>query len=304
MRVLVTGGAGFVGSILVGALVKRGHAVTVLDDLRYGQRLFEHPIGYKAILGDARNAAILRDLATEHDAFVPLAAVVGAPACDKAPQDARTTNFGAIKTLLGMLSKDQIVLYPNTNSGYGIGGEEACDESSPLRPVSLYGKTKVEAEGIVLARENSIAFRLATVFGTSPRMRTDLMVNDFVLRAMTEGRIGIYQAKARRNFVHVRDVAEAFCHAIENFEAMRGKVYNCGDTRANMTKGELCDAIDRHVPFPWNEVPGEDPDKRDYLVLNDRLEATGWRPKRTIDDGIVELMNYYRNTDSRRCGNA
>jgi nucleoside-diphosphate-sugar epimerase len=301
MRILVTGGAGFIGSVLVEELIGSGHSVTVLDDMRYGQT----GVGPNAliILGDARNQAILRDLVPDHDAFIPLAAIVGAPACDKAPKDAATINLGAVETLLDMLSNDQIVLYPNTNSGYGIGGEDACDESSPLRPISLYGRTKCAAEKAVLERANSVVFRLATVFGTSPRMRTDLMVNDFVNVAFTTGAITLYQAKARRNFVHVRDVAGAFVHAIENFESMRGKAYNCGDTRANMTKGELCDAIARQIAFSWNEGPGEDPDRRDYLVLNDRLEATGWAPQRSLDDGIAELLAYYRNVDSRRHGN-
>lgn len=304
MRCLVTGGAGFLGSVLVPELLAHGHVVTVLDDLRYGQRFFESLPNASLICGDARNKALLRDLVTDHDAFIPLAGIVGAPACDKAPEDAQTTNFGAVRLLLGLLAKDQIVLYPNTNSGYGIGGVEACDESSPLLPISLYGRTKVEAEGAVMQRENSVAFRLATVFGTSPRMRTDLMVNDFVNTACTVGKITLYQPKARRNFVHIRDVAGAFAHAIANFGTMRGKVYNCGDTRANMSKGELCDFIGRHVPFGWNFGPGEDPDKRDYIVLNDRLEATGWRPQLTLHDGIAELVKYYQTVDSRRCGNA
>lgn len=308
MRVLVTGGAGYIGSVLVPALLEDGHEVTVLDDFRYGQTSLASSCaapGFEIVRGNARDTSLLRELAPRHDAFIPLAAIVGAPACDKDPIGAQEINFGAVSVLCDVLASSQIVLYPNTNSGYGIGGEEYCTEESPLRPVSLYGRTKVEAENVVMERGNSLAFRLATVFGVSPRMRTDLLVNDFVRHAVFGKTLVLYEAQARRNFVHIRDVAAAFLHAVDNFDAMRGRVYNCGDTRANMTKAALCDAVARRVVgFGWSHGRGADPDKRDYVVLNDRLEATGWKPAHSLDDGIVELLKFYRMAGNMAFGNA
>lgn len=307
VRILVTGGAGYIGSVLVPELIGDGHRVTVLDDFRYGQMSLAAYCAENAlrlIRGNARDTALLRELAKEHDAFIPLAAVVGAPACDKDPVEAQEINFGAVAELCGVLSPSQLVLYPNTNSGYGIGGEERCTEESPLRPVSLYGRTKVWAEQVVMERERSVAFRLATVFGVSPRMRTDLLVNDFVRRAVFGRELVLYEAQARRNFVHVRDVATAFLRALRQ-SSMHGQVYNCGDTRANMTKAALCDAVCRHLPgFRWTHGEGADPDKRDYIVSNDKLEATGWRPLHSLDFGITELVKFYAMSGDRSFGNA
>lgn len=304
MRVLITGGAGYIGSVLAPALAAAGHAVTVLDDLRYGQRFPIGP-GCAAVRGDARDPRVVLDLLGQFDVVIALAAIVGAPACDRYPEDASSTNLGAIHTLCEALSPDQMLLFPNTNSGYGVGGEALCTEESPLRPVSLYGRTKVEAEARVMQRRNSIAFRFATVFGVSPRMRTDLMVNDFVHRAVFGERLDLYEGGARRNFVHIRDAAGAFAFALENFERMRGRVYNCGDDRANMTKAGLCDAIATQViGFSWVAAEGRDPDQRDYLVSNERIIAAGWRPQRSLADGIRELIEFYHANGNRRYGNA
>ena len=305
MRILVTGGAGYIGSVLTAELVARGHAVTVFDNFMYRQRSdADGKDGY--IYGDARSRREVAVYCQYMDAVIALAAIVGAPSCDRDPELACSTNAGAIETLVRTMSPSQLLIYPNSNSGYGIGGEALCTEASPLQPVSLYGRTKCEAEKIVMQRENSIAFRLATVFGTSPRHRCDLMVNDFTWAACTHPSLPLhlYQPQARRNFVHVRDVAAAFIHALDNFAAMRGKVFNCGDTSANMTKAALCDKIATHVPtFAWREVAGSDPDRRDYVVSNARLEATGWRPAMSLDDGINELVAYYAD-HPERCGNA
>jgi nucleoside-diphosphate-sugar epimerase len=291
---------------MVPAFLAHGYDVTVLDTFEYGQTSLSVWCDNPRLTiekGDCRDGRILKPLVLINDLFIPLAGVVGASACDANPGQAQSVNRDAIRALCGLLSGDQRVIFPNTNSGYGIGGEEFCTEESPLRPVSLYGRTKVEAEAIVMERKNSIAFRLATVFGTSSRMRTDLLVNDFVLRAVTEGSIALYEPAARRNFIHIKDAANAFVHAEAMFNGMRGNVFNCGDSRANMTKARLCHTIDKHVPFAWTQGQGFDPDKRDYVVSNDKLESTGWRPQRTLDDGIAELIRYYRMTTDRS-GNA
>lgn len=311
MRVLVTGGAGYIGCVLVEALLRESHRVIVVDDFRNGPTL-GHLVRnqhLEIVKGDVRDMRVLYQVAPRADVVIPLAAVVGAPACDKNPREASETNVNAIRALLNRLSDEQIVLYPNTNSGYGIGGEAACTEDSPLRPISLYGQTKCKIEEDILQRENAVVFRLATVFGTSARMRTDLLVNDFALMAATGTALKLYQPNARRNYVHVVDVAQAFVGAIHQAPRMAYKVYNCGDTRANMTKGKLAymvNAIAMGHGMPGMtvvEVDGADPDKRDYIVLNDRLEATGWRPTVTIDAGITELLQYYRMSSERR-GNA
>lgn len=300
MRILVTGGAGYIGSVLTAELMARGHVVTVLDNLMHGQQW--SAVGH-LIRDDAINHNVLA-LIPPQDAVIALAAIVGAPACDKQPELAVATNETAIKTLCDLLPPSMPLLFPNTNSGYGIGGEDLCTEDSPLNPISLYGRTKCAAEKLVMERENSVAFRLATVYGPSPRMRTDLMVNDFVHTAVHSPDVfKLYQPQARRNFVHIRDVAHAFIHAIDNFDRMKGQVHNCGDTRANMSKAALCDRIATHVPgFTWVEVAGEDVDKRDYLVSNAKLEATGWQPHVSFDDGIKELVGYYKD-HPERCGN-
>jgi nucleoside-diphosphate-sugar epimerase len=227
------------------------------------------------------------------DAIVPLAALVGAPLCDRDAVAARTTNLDAIRMMCRIASKDQWLLLPTTNSGYGIGEKDkSCTEETPLRPVSLYGSTKVEAERAVLERENSVSFRLATVFGMSPRMRLDLLVNDFVYRAVHDRTVVVFEGHFRRNYVHVRDVARVFDFGLEHFERLKGKAYNVGLDDANLTKLELCAAIKNVVPqFVYLEAAiGEDPDKRDYTVSNARLAQTGFKMQWSLERGIRELV--------------
>ena len=232
----------------------------------------------------------------ESEVVIPLAAIVGAPACDADPTAARTINLDAIRLLLSLRSSSQRILLPNTNSGYGIGEKgKFCTEESPLRPISLYGRTKVEAEQAVLDAGNAVTFRLATVFGVSPRMRLDLLVNDFVHRALTDRCVVVFEGHAKRNYIHIRDVARAFLHALDHFEAMKNRPYNVGLSDANLSKLELCAKIKEHLPrFIYLEAPiGEDPDKRDYIVSNERIEKTGFKPAYSLDDGIRELIKAY-----------
>jgi nucleoside-diphosphate-sugar epimerase len=309
-RILVTGGAGYIGSILVPALLAEGHRVTVLDLFRHGQPslldVCANP-NLEIVRGDAREKDVLAPLLREADVLVPLAALVGVPACDADRVAARSTNLEAVRLLLSLRSPAQRVLFPCTNSGYGIGQKDRhCTEETPLKPLSLYGETKVEAEKAVLDAGNSISFRLATVFGVSPRMRTDLLVNDFVRRAVRDGAVVLYEAHFKRNFIHVRDVARAFLHGLAKFDAMKGGPYNVGLSDANLSKRELCERIRAHVPrFAFAEAAvGKDPDQRDYVVSNEKIERSGFRPAFSLDDGIRELIRAYRILRTEPYGNA
>lgn len=240
------------------------------------------------------------------DFIFPLAALVGAPLCDRDVIAAETVNRDAIKTLTEVISDDQKIIIPITNSGYGVGEKgKFCTEESPLRPISLYGKVKVEAEQIALSRKNSISLRLATVFGMSSRMRLDLLVNDFVYRAVKDGTVVIFEGHFKRNYIHIRDVARAFIHTMNNFEKMKGGAYNVGLSDANLSKLELCEKIKEQVPkFVYIEAKiGEDPDKRDYIVSNDKIEATGFMPEYSLEHGIRELIKGYRIINNSRYGN-
>lgn len=298
-RILVTGGAGYLGSILVPALLADGNRVTVIDNFLWKQNSLAACCAdpnFTVVNGDVRDEATIRPLLAEADTVIPLAALVGAPLCNKDKVGATSTNKDAIRLMLGLMSQQQRVLMPVTNSGYGVGeAGKHCTEETPLRPISRYGIDKVEAERMVLERENSISFRLATVFGMAPRMRIDLLVNDFVYRAVNDRFVVLFEAHFKRNYIHIRDVARAFRHGIANFETMKGKPYNVGLSDANISKAELCERIARHVPgFVYLEAPvGEDPDKRDYIVSNERIEGTGYRPAHSLDDGIVELIKGY-----------
>ena len=307
--ILVTGGAGYLGSILVPELLAGGHRVTVLDNFMYRQnslaQLCADP-NFEIVRGDVRSAETIKPLIAKADFVFPLAALVGAPLCEKDPIAALTTNRDAVATLAKMLSPQQQLIIPVTNSGYGVRErEQFCTENSPLRPISLYGRSKVEAEKIILERDNSISLRLATVFGMAPRMRVDLLVNDFVYRAVNDRFVVLFEAHYKRNYIHIRDVARVFIHAMENFESMKGRPYNVGLSDANLSKAELCERIKAHVPkFVYLEAPvGEDPDKRDYVVSNSRIEATGYRPVHGLDDGIRELIKGFRMIRDRVYGN-
>jgi nucleoside-diphosphate-sugar epimerase len=299
MNILVTGGAGYIGSVLVPALLAKGHSVTVLDAFMFRQNSLMDCCAseqFSLLRGDCRDEDLLRKALTGADLIIPLAALVGAPLCDRDKIGAESINFGAVDLLCNIASPGQRIIIPNTNSGYGIGDKNSvCTEESPLRPISIYGTTKVRAEQRVLDRGNSLSFRLATVFGASPRMRTDLLVNDFVHRAVTDRTVVIFEGHFKRNFIHVRDVTRAFIHAIDNFDAMQGKPYNVGLDDANLSKLELCGRIKQHVPgFIFLEAPiGKDPDQRDYEVSNARIAATGFKPIHTLDMGIRELIKAF-----------
>ena len=303
-RILITGAAGYIGSVLTRLLLEKGYAVTVLDSFLYRQTSLLDCCefgDFHLVRGDCRNEELVSKLAGEAEVVIPLAALVGAPLCDRDPLAAQSINVEAVRMLCKKLSPSQQVLFPVSNSGYGIGeAGKFCTEESPLRPVSLYGMTKVEGEQIVLERKNSIAFRLATVFGVSPRMRLDLLVNDFVWRAVTDRTIVLFEAHFKRNYLHVRDAAKAFMHAIENFESMKGEAYNVGLKDANLSKMELCQEIQKVVPnFVVLEAPiGEDPDKRDYIVSNKKILATGFTTDWTLPRGIEELVKGYTILES------
>jgi nucleoside-diphosphate-sugar epimerase len=309
-RVLVTGGAGYLGSILVPALLDRGFAVTVVDNFMYGQdslaAVCYHP-AFSLVRGDVRSPETMRPLVKNADIIIPLAALVGAPLCDRDPLAATSTNLTAIVTMLDDLSRDQRVLLPVTNSGYGIGEPgKYCTEETPIRPVSLYGRDKVEVERILLDRHPSaISFRLATVFGMSPRMRLDLLVNDFTYRACRDRFIVLFESHFKRNFIHVRDVARVFLHGIDHFDTMKGEVYNAGLSDANLSKLELCQRIQQHVPslVVYESNVGRDPDQRDYIVSNEKIERTGYRPAFSLDDGIRELVKGYAMIRDSRYAN-
>lgn len=300
MRILITGGAGYIGSVLTGRLLEEGHRVAVLDSLAYRQasllQLCHWPT-FEFVRGDARDADLLKRVVPEFDVLIPLAALVGAPACDRDPMMARSVNLEAVLALDGIRSKHQRVLFPTTNSGYGVGEQDTyCTEETPLRPISLYGRTKVEAEQALLQSENVITFRLATVFGVSTRMRLDLLVNDFTHRAVRDRFIVLFEEHFRRNFIHVRDAAGAFLFGLEHFERLKNQPYNVGLSSANLSKRELCEVIRRHVPelVVLSSPVGKDPDQRNYVVSNEKIERAGWRPRVSLDEGIEELLKAYR----------
>jgi nucleoside-diphosphate-sugar epimerase len=300
LRVLITGGAGYLGSILCEHLLNAGYRVTALDSLLYGEQNLNHLCAnpmFDFIRGDARDRATLAPLVKDADILIPLAAIVGAPACDLDPLMATSVNRDAVSLLCELRSSDQLVIYPTTNSGYGTKtGDVFCTEESSLDPISLYGRTKVEAEEIVLAAGNSITLRLATVFGMSPRPRLDLLVNHFTYAAFFDGYLVIFEKDFKRNYVHIRDVADCFIHCIQNPAGMIGRPFNVGLDAANLSKEELAFNIREHIPrfyIHFSEV-GSDPDKRNYIVSNQRLREAGFEAKRSLDDGIRELIKGYR----------
>lgn len=306
---LVTGGAGYIGSVLCKELLDRGHRVTVLDSFLYRQNslldccAFET---FRVVRGDCRDERVVTDLLREADVIIPLAALVGAPLCNRDRVGAYSINFEAVQMLTKLASQQQQIIFPVTNSGYGIGQPGVpCTEDSPLRPISLYGETKVKAERVVLDRGNAITLRLATVFGSAPRMRMDLLVNDFVWRAVHDRAVVVFEGHCKRNYIHIRDVVKAFLHAMDHFEGMKNRAYNVGLDDANLSKLELCREIQRHIPqFVFFEAPiGEDPDKRDYIVSNERILSTGFTPDWPLARGIQELAKCYTIVTGREYGN-
>jgi len=308
-NILITGGAGYLGSVMVPDFLAEGHKVTVIDNFMFHQNSLATSCAnpnFNVVSADARSESALKPLLKDADVIIPLAALVGAPLCAKDPIGATATNLDGQLTLINMLSDEQRILMPITNSGYGIGESgKFCTEESPLRPISLYGKHKVEVELRALERENTISFRLATVFGMAPRMRIDLLVNDFVYRAVNDRAVVLFESHFKRNYIHIRDVSNAFRHALKNFATMKGEPYNVGLSDANLSKAELCAKIQEHLPnFVPVEAPiGEDPDKRDYIVSNEKIEATGWNPQHSLDDGIQELLKGYTMIKNTVYGN-
>jgi nucleoside-diphosphate-sugar epimerase len=308
-NILVTGGAGYIGSILTEFLLDLGFKVTVLDNFMYKQSSLNYLCsrsGFQVVNGDIRNMAHVQPLLKDADVIIPLAALVGAPLCNKDVVGADTTNKEAIFKMLDKVSKEQRIIMPTTNSAYGSGDENNfCTEESPLNPISKYAIDKVAVEEMLMQRENSISYRLATVFGMSPRMRTDLLVNDLTYRAVNDGYVIIFEGHFKRNYIHVRDVCDAFLHAIYNFDKMKGQIYNVGLSSANVSKLELCEIIKKHVPG-FTVVEGEikkDPDQRNYIVSNAKLEATGFEPMYDLDFGIVELLKGYKMIKNNVYGN-
>ena len=295
-KILVTGGAGYIGGILSDCLLQAGYHVTVIDNFMYRQaslgHLCAHP-NFELIEGDIRKPDVLKPALRSADVIIPLAAYVGAPLCMRDPVGATSVNRDAALLLFSLLHKDQAVLMPTTNSAYGSGAPgEVFDETSPLKPISLYAREKVEVENALMDHENAISFRLATVFGMAPRMRLDLLVNDFTWRALNDRFIVVFEGSFKRNYLHVRDVAAAFMHGIKNLNGMRGNIYNVGLSDANLSKIELCQHIQKQVPdFFYHEAPlAKDPDQRNYIVSNDKISATGFLPAYSLDDGIRELI--------------
>ncbi|MGZ3420729.1 MAG: NAD-dependent epimerase/dehydratase family protein, partial [Polyangiales bacterium] len=299
-RVLVTGAAGYIGSILCERLLDEGHHVIGLDALTHGEQGLFHLCAdqrFEFVHGDARNETTMADLVKKADVIIPLAAIVGAPACARDPWLAKSVNLDAVKLINRLRSTSQLVVYPTTNSGYGTKSAEVfCTEETPLEPISLYGTTKVDAEAELLNSQNAITLRLATVFGTSPRMRLDLLVNHFTYAALTDGYIVIFEKDFKRNYVHIRDVADCFVHAIANSTKMVGRPFNVGLDRANLSKEELAMKIKEYLPnfYVHFGAVGSDPDKRNYIVSNQRLREAGFEAKRGLDEGIQELLKGYR----------
>jgi len=300
MKILVTGGAGYIGSILVPALLQKNYEVTVVDNLMHSQTsLLECCANSKFdfLKGDICDYALMDRLISKFDIIIPLAAIVGAPACKMNPTVTKLVNYDAYVNMIKTISPSQMILFPTTNSGYGIGEKDAyCTEESQLRPISEYGRTKVEVEKALLDKGTAITFRLATVFGMSPRMRMDLLVNDFTYRAYKDGFIILFEEHFRRNYIHIRDVAKAFVFGIDNYEKMKGQAFNVGLSSANLTKRQLCEKIKEYLPefYIHSAAVGEDPDKRDYLVSNEKIESLGWKPDHTLDMGIQELLKGYK----------
>ena len=297
-KVLITGGAGYLGSVLTDLLLTHDYKVTVLDNIMYKQTSLLHLCNEKNftfIKGDVTDKDILQILTKEHDIIIPLAAIVGAPACDANQELATAINFTQVKNIVDVLRDDQKLLMPNTNSQYGS-SDKVITEESPFNPLSHYAVTKCDAENYIMKNKNGVCLRLATVFGASPRMRTDLLVNDFTYRAFTDGVLVLFQSHFKRNYIHVKDIAFTFLFCIENYDKLRGEVFNVGLSDANLNKLELAETIKKHIPslvIIENDFDS-DFDNRNYIVSNEKLESYGWKPHYSIDNGIEELLKAYQ----------
>lgn len=300
-KVLVTGGAGYIGSVLVPMLINLGYDVTVIDNLMYNQTsIFTQAESFTFIYGDVTDSDFMDEYIRMADIIIPLAGIVGMPACKKFPVLASSVNYDHVSNCARKKRESTKLIFPNTNSGYGVGEFENdelkyCDESTPLNPISTYGESKVDAEVEVL-RSGGVAFRLATVFGLSPRMRIDLLVNDFVYRAVTDGYIVLFESHFKRNYIHIKDVCRAFIFAIDNYSSMQSQTFNLGLSNANLSKMELCEKIQEQLPtfFVTESNLQEDPDKRNYIVSNKKLEGLGFNTVVSLEDGIKELINGYK----------
>jgi len=309
LKILVTGGAGYLGSIMVPALLAKGHQVTVLDNFMYQQNSLAQVCAdpnFQVRRGDVRCEEIVKPLLAKADAVIPLAALVGAPICAADPVGASTINKEAVLGMFKNLSSNQMILMPTTNSAYGSGGKDNfCTEESPLNPISRYAIDKVAVERELMQLPGAISFRLATVFGMAPRMRIDLLVNDFTYRAVNDRFVVLFESHFKRNYIHIRDVTRAFIHGLENYDRMKGQIYNVGLSDANVSKWELCERIQKQVPdFTFIEAAvGQDPDQRNYIVSNEKIEATGFKPQHSLDQGISELIKGYQMIRNARYGN-
>ena len=300
-KILITGGAGYIGSMLTTKLIEKGYKVTVIDNLQFSKNSLDHLFIYKNfkfIFGDVRDKNLIKKNVKKQNIIIPLAALVGAPLCEKYKKEAKEINFESVQYMLKIINKRQKIIFPTTNSGYGIGQKgKYCDENSPLNPISFYGKTKADAEKIVLKFKNSICFRLATIFGYSYRMRTDLLVNNFVYKALKYKKLKLYEPHFRRNYIHILDVVRAFIFAIEDFNKLKSNTYNLGLSSANLTKLMLAKKIkkqfkDLKISIIRNR---KDPDQRDYFVSNQKIEKKGFKPIVSLDEGIGELLRVLRN---------
>ena len=308
-KVLITGGAGYIGSKLVTKLLELDFKVTVVDVLKFSNRALNHLFDNKNlnfIKNDVRNKKLMKKLIKENEFIIPLAALVGAPLCDKNKKEAISVNLESIKYLMKFINKKHKIIYLTTNSGYGVGKKNKyCDESSPLNPISLYGRTKVEAEKVIMASKNAIGFRLATVFGNSYRMRTDLLVNNFVYTSIKEKKLIIYEPNFRRNFIHIDDVIDGIIYSIKNFNRLRSNVYNLGLSSANLTKYMLAKKIKKKLKFLEIKIDRnkKDPDQRDYYVSNKKIEKKGFKAKIRIEEGIEELINVFSSSEEKIVNN-
>ena len=309
-KILITGGAGYIGSMLCTKLLEAGHVVTVIDLLKYDKGSLNHLYfqkNFKLICDDIRKVSLMKKLINQHDFIIPLAALVGAPLCEKFKKDALSTNLGSIKTLCNLATKKNKVIYLTTNSGYGIGEKNKyCDENSPLKPISLYGRTKCDGEDLVRSKiKNHVCFRLATVFGHSYRMRSDLLVNNFVYTAIKKKKLTLFEPHFRRNFIHVRDVVNAIIFTMKNFNRLKDNVYNLGLSSANISKIMLAKKIQKqykqlNIKIVTNR---KDPDKRDYFVSNKKIEKKGFKAKISLEDGIAELIQVFTNDKNKVINN-